>query len=271
MYGKTSTFASLPCAAGLGAALVVQGCSGQIRLNGFGHEVIIFIRPANPNALVTLPCLPEYLFEVPFEGDTYEIWDYSCDGVGDFARAPDDRWYRVRPVPQLDGNGPGTGSRRGPTAYEVDLDHAFAAPLEFDFGDLTAPEWIAAMGLDVEPGDAAHTMLLDMSFNLGTWQTEVLLPWSSAFAIPDIEDFQGNFEADFLHDETGKGPAFAVLHLRGHLVEVLQYLLLMSAGYLSLELSDPDTGIVWLLEADAATGMATLSVNGEPFQQVPLG
>jgi hypothetical protein len=236
----------------------------------FGQDVRVQLRPATPNGTVLPLCPPEYLMDYPYGEAVYQIWDYTCDGVADFARCPDERWYWIRPVPDFGNSGPVLRGGGAAPQYVVDHEHDFEEPFAFDFGDLTAAQWLAETGLAGAAGEEVETTLLGLDVAAGSWHIDLLLPWSTAFHIPDIEGFAGNAAVDLLLDEA-KGPAFAVIRVAGHLVDVVTWLLQMSQGTLSAVCVDPDTGIEWRLEADASASLVTLSVGGAVVLQFPLG
>jgi hypothetical protein len=258
------------------AALVVTACTYH---DPFGGRWEFDPRPANPEQEpqdpddLTPACEPEQIGTVEVDGVTYEVWDFNCDGVADFVRGPDGTWHRVIRAAQRIAARASFACAFAQAApspgYDIDLDHGFEPPLEFDFGDWSAPEWISGYGLDGEPGSPLESEILDVRFDTDTWHAEVVVPWSTRFHIPDILAYGLNYEVYVLLAESG--PAFLVVRLGGDVVDVINYVLAMTeSGSSTLETVDPDTGTTWTIDADGNSGIASVFMDGVLVEQVPL-
>jgi hypothetical protein len=256
------------------AAAVVTACTYH---DPFGGTWEFDPMPANPPQEpqdpddLTPACEPESIGTIDVDGVSYEVWDFNCDGVADFVRGPDGVWHRVIPARQaIRANARFAVARAAaPRPWGVDLDHGFDPPLDFDFGNTTAGQWLSDYNLNGAVGETVESATLGMTFDTESGYAEVILPWSTRFHIPDMLEYGLNYELEVLLPQSG--PAFLVVRLGGDVVDVINYVLEMTeSGSSTIESVDQDTGITWPIEADDSTGIASLFMDGVLVEQVLL-
>ena len=226
------------------------------------------------------------------DGNTYQLVDTNGDGVPDFAVGPDGQWRPItppttpttpagpvqpaQPGETLPGKGGGeTVNRSGNNLAEmtlepvrapidwsdyVDWDNSIDPPMPFDFGGLSPEDWIAAVGLDIEPGTVAQTDALRVnSADMIGMTGDATFPLSSAFVIPDVTEFELSSEIYALLDDNG-GPFFMAFRVAGDLSEIVRFAWEIGDGVQELEFDND--GSEWTLIADEDAGTATLFQDG---------
>lgn len=267
-------------------ALWLPGC--QIGVRG----EVFTIGPRQKSA----PTVGTKIGQVTIEGRTFCLYDAGTDGVPDFAYDPTTgRWYPIvasppatpfMPSPEIIGQpqiveygplqphasnmDPGTTFQPGQwdwVADAIDLESGIEGTTPFDFGGLSAEDWIAATGLDVEPEtmiQIEHTLDVVL-VDTDDWYAEIQVPWSSAFHFPDLADYPVDYEVYGVPSDSD-GPTFHVIRLAGDLVELIGFLVEMGGS----ELSFVYEGSTWTVVADENARIASLYEDGAFVMATPF-
>ena len=209
------------------------------------------------------------------DGNTYRLIDVNGDGVPDFAQGPDGRWRKITPPDQpIPAEPPSTAERTttgggqpiDPEPWNeywsegVDWSSGIVPPVPFDFGTSDAGDWVTYFGMDVSPGQLATTSGLHLhQFDTTTLHTDAVFYSSSDFAMPDIEDFDLDYEFYGLLGEQSD-PDFLSMRVAGNLEEVIRFAFEIGDGV--QEFSFTDAGGTWTVVADEPTMHAMLFRNG---------
>ena len=245
---------SLVAGISLAAAALASSCEGSFVVTPVSVEVKISNRTghhlSHPVPLPD-PCPERVLYQILVDGNIVNLIDTNCDGHPDVARSKNQQW-EIQPVL---------------TPRPSDL---FSLPdqslpsIDPGFGNRSAEQWIAALGLDQRRGDTHFQPLWINAISTADWTLDVSLPSSSACRRPLFADFDLGYQWSVL--PATKGPDFEVWRVAGDINEVLRYL--VACGILSGTV-ETSAG---LLEFEVQDFSSTVSVtlDGELLETISL-
>lgn len=216
------------------------------------------------------------------DGKTYNLVDFSGDGVPDFVQDPDGKYLKITPVDEPIPVQPPTGTERvagggypvDPKPWNnywsahVDWDAGISPPMPFDFGSSDAGDWISCYGMDVPAGQLAITTALRLyQFDTSTLYTDAVFYSSSNFVMPDINDFVLDYEFYGMLGEQDD-PDFLVMRVAGDLNEVIKFAFEIGDGVQQFRFTE--SGISWNVVADEESMTATLYQNGLNYSSMPI-
>lgn len=138
---------------------------------------------------------------------------------------------------------------------------------EFDFGNFSAEEWIAAKGLDqIQAGQVMTLKTLQIDeFDTDTGVGQFTLCWSSLLKEPTFGSLSDSARFDIYVRRTTRpdGHDFYVIRVYGHLTDLANILLQTSdPRYQTPSVAFDVRGYRWSVVADRATSTASVYGDG---------
>ena len=238
---------------GVAFGLIASSCDASFRATPMTLEAEFHSRTtADLESHHQDPC-PEQLIETLKlgNGEYLMLIDLDCDGIADLARHGTRQWL-IKPA------NPDVMIKPLELKPELPNDLPYLDP---DFGDRTAEEWIAEMGLD---GAGASQPIWLHAVSTSEWTLDVTIPSTSRCARPDFRNYAVGYQWDVLHATSG--PDFETWRIAGELPAVLRFI--VDCGIHSIESSTPAGQLtVELLEE---LRMIRVTLDGTETHRIPL-